>query len=174
MPGLREGKRVVITRLREYWFYCLLPVWALAAWQISVAPEALAAPLSTERVFLFDFGIFLPVLYFVYLRKRVGAKAAALRSAGIAAAGLALAAWLMPAGEGQVLPWLAWLRWTALPAIIVVELAALVAITRYVYSDRADERQLVEKGMPPIVAKLMLAEARFWKRVWAALSGRRD
>ena len=159
---------------RRHWFYLLLPLWLAAGWNLSVTPEAVADPVMMERVFLFDFGLFLPVLYFLFLKSRVTLRAAVLRSVALAAAGLALAAWLLPAGTGQVLPVLAWLRWVALPAIIVIELAALVAVVRYVYGGDPKEQTLVDQGMPPIIARLMIAEARFWKRVFAWLAGRKD
>lgn len=159
---------------RRHWFYLLLPLWLAAGWNLSVSTDAAADPLMMERVFLFDFGLFLPVLYFLFLKSRVTVKAALLRSLGLAAGGLALAAWLMPEGTGQVLPVLAWLRWVALPAIILIELAAMVAVMRYVYGGDPDEQTLVDQGMPPVIARLMIAEARFWKRVFSWVTGRKD
>lgn len=157
---------------RRHWFYLLLPLWLAAGWNLSVSTDAVADPLMMERVFLFDFGVFLPVLYFLFLKSRVTVKAAVLRSLGLAAGGLALAAWLMPEGTGQILPVLAWLRWVALPVIIAIELAALVAVVRYVYGESPNEQTLIDQGIPPVVVKLMLAEARFWKRVFRWLTGK--
>ena len=78
----------------------------------------------------------------------------------------------MPAGEGQILPALGWVRMAALPVLLFIEIVAFIAIMRVVYSDAPDEEQLVEQGLPPLVAKALLAEARFWKVVWRVLSGR--
>lgn len=158
--------------LRGYWFYWLLPIWMLAAWQVSLTPEAIADPIITERVFLIDAAIFLPTLYFFYLRTRVALKAAILRSLALGAAGISFAAWLMPEGTGQVLPLLSWLRWTALPLIIAIELAAFVALMRYLYGSEPREEELVRQGIPPLVVKLLLMEARFWKRVFRFLTGK--
>lgn len=157
---------------RRNWFYLLMPLWLAAAWNLSITPQAAAEPLVMERVYLFDFALFLPVLYFLFLRGRVTLRAALVRSAMLAAAGLALAAWLMPAGEGQVLPVLAWLRWVALPAVIVIELVAMAAVLRHVFGADPDAQTLIDQGMPPLVVKLMIAEARFWKRVLSWLTGR--
>ncbi len=160
--------------VRGYWFYAVLALALFAAWQVSLTPESLADPITTERVFLFDFALFLPALYFVYLRSRVSLKAAILRALGLGAAGIAFAAWLMPEGTGEILPFLSWLRWTALPLIIVLELAAFVALMRYAYGSNPQEEELVRHGMPPLIAKLLLMETRFWKRVFRFLGGRGD
>lgn len=158
--------------LRANWFYLLLPFLLLAAWSLSRTPEAVADPLLLERVLLVDCLISLPVLYFLFLRRHATLRAAIIRSAVLAGAGLWFAGYLMPAGEGQILPALGWVRMAALPLLILLELAAFIAIMRVVYSDTPDEEQLVRQGVPPLVIKLMLAEARFWKKVWRFLSGR--
>lgn len=160
--------------VRGYWFYWLLLPCLFAAWHLSRTPAAIAAPLTLERVYLIDFALLLPVLYFVYLRPRVALCAALLRSAAIGAAGISFAAWLMPEGTGQVLPFLSWLRWTALPLVIAIELAAFVALMRYLYGSEPKEVELVAQGIPPLIVKLLLMEARFWKRVFRFLGGKRD
>lgn len=157
-----------------YWFYWLLPPLLLSAWQLSTLPDTLANPLLTERIYLFDFGLFLPTLYFIYLRSRVALKAAIIRSLALAGAGIAFAAWLMPDGTGQVLPFLSWLRWTALPLIILLEVGAFIALVRYLYGTDPQKDELVAQGIPPLVVKAMLMEARFWKRVYALMRGKRD
>ena len=160
--------------VRGYWFCWLLPFCLAGAWQLSLTPESLADPITTERVFLFDFALFLPLLYFFYLRSRVTLKAALLRAVALGAAGISYAAWLMPEGTGDVLPFLSWLRWTVLPLVIVIELAAFLAVMRYVYGSDPHEDTLIQQGMPPLIVKLLLIEARFWKRVFAFVTGRRD
>lgn len=158
----------------EYWFFGLLAVCVFAAWQVSLTPEAIADPIMTERVFLLDTAIILPALYFFYLHTRVALKAAILRSLALAAAGISYAAWLMPDGTGEVLPLLAWLRWVAMPLVIAIELAAFVAIMRYVYGSEPQEEELVRQGLPPLLVKALLIEARFWKRVFRFLAGKND
>ena len=37
---------------------------------------------------------------------------------------------------------------------------------RYIYGDDPKEEELVAKGVPPILVKALLAEARLWKMVW--------
>lgn len=153
--------------IRGNWFYLILPVLLAAAWSLSISSEAASQPQLLERVYLFDFAIGLPALYFVFLRKRVSRRAALLRTLTLAGTGIWVASWLMPADEGEILPWLAWLRYVALPLLIAVELIAAAALLRYAYGEAPDEKRLIEQGMPPLIARAILAEARFWRRVWA-------
>lgn len=155
----------MIAILRKNWFYFVLPFLLLAAWLLSQSPAALRDPILLERVLVFDSLISLPVLYFLFLRKRMPGRATALRVAALAGSGVWLASLAMPAGSGQILPWLAWMRYVALPILIGVELIAVIAVIRHVYGSEPDKRFLIAQGMPPILAKAMLAEARFWKRV---------
>lgn len=157
---------------KGYWFYGLLAFCLIGAWQLSLTPETLADPITTERVFLVDFALLLPLIYFAYLRTRVALKAAILRSLALGAAGISYAAWLMPEGTGQVLPFLSWLRWTALPFVIAIELAAFVALMRYLYGSEPHEEELIKQGIPPVIVKLLLMEARFWKSVFRFLTGK--
>ena len=158
--------------VRQHWFYLLLPLWLMAAWLVSRDSVTTSDPLVLEKVYLFDFGLFLPLLYFLFLRSRVTLRAALLRTMALAGAGLWLAATLMPSGEGEVLPWVSWLRYVALPLLIGIELVATVAIMRQVWSKEPDEQALIAQGVPPLVVKLLVLEARFWKGVWRWVTGR--
>ena len=113
-------------------------------------------------------------MYFVYLRSRVNLRVAILRSVAIGAAGISFAAWLMPEGTAQVLSYLSWLRWTAFPLVIAIELVAFAALMRYLFGSEPQEADLVGQGIPPVVAKLMLMEARFWKAVFRFMTGKKD
>lgn len=120
----------MIAILRKNWFYLVLPFLLLAAWLLSQSPAALRDPILLEA---FDALISLPVLYFLFLRKRMPGRATALRVAALAGSGVWLASLAMPAGSGQILPWLAWMRYVALPILIGVELIAVIAVIRHVY-----------------------------------------
>ena len=159
----------MLARLKANWFYALLPLLLLAAWMVASTPESLADPVILERVLLFDALITLPLLYFLFLRRRAGMRVTLLRMAALAGTAVWFAAWLMPEGTGQILPWLSWLRYVALPVLIGIELIAVVAVVRHVYGAKPDEAHLIAQGVPPAIAKVMLAEARFWKRVFAWL-----
>ncbi len=157
---------------KAHWFYLLLPLTLLAAWLLSTTAEAARDPLTLERTLLFDFGLFLPAVYALYLRGRLRPAAIALRCVGLGLAGLWFAGWLMPQGEGEVLPFLGWLRMVVFPILIVFELVAFAAILRIVYSPRPDPARLLAAGMPPLLVRALLAEARFWRWVWHKLRGR--
>lgn len=151
---------------REYWFYLLLPFCLMAGLGLSRDALAIQRPLDFERVLMLDFFLILPTIYFFYLRKSMPLRGAFLRSLGLAGLGLWFAAWLMPAGEGQVIPQLAWLRYLSMPFIILVEIGVAVSLLRYIYGEAPDEQKLIDQGVPPLVVKALLMEARFWKEVW--------
>lgn len=161
----------IVRKLAAHWFYILLAVGLGAAWHLAGTAEAIAAPGTLERVFLFDFGVFLPFVYFLYLRTRNTLRVSIMRALALAGAGLAYAAYLMPEGSGAVLPTLAWLRYIALPLLILFELGALIAITKYAFGAEPEKEHLIKQGVPPLMAKMMLAEARFWKRIYSLIFG---
>lgn len=162
----------VLSFARTSWFYLLLPFWLFSAWSLSQMPEVARDPLLLERVLLFDFAVFLPLLYLFSLRGRLRPFGILVRCIGLALAGLWFAGWLMPQGEGQIIPWLRWLRRLFLPIAIVIEVVAFLAIMKIAYSAEPDEAKLLASGLPRWVARALIAEARFWRWVWRNLSGR--
>ena len=162
----------LLAMVRNGWFYLLLPVWLGAAWSLSRDPQVLRDPPALELVLLFDFAIFLPALYALFLRRTVRSLGLAIRCGGLALSGLWLAGLLLPEGTGTIIPRLAWLRALFLPIALAIEIGAAIAVLRIVYAEEPDEARLHASGMPPWLVRLVLAEARFWKRVWRMLSGR--
>ena len=160
----------MVRSVKTYWFYLLLPVCLMVGWTLSIQPETLADPIVSERVFLFDFCLFLPVLYFLYLRRDIGAKAAAIRAFALLGAGIWFVGFLLPV-DGEILPALGLLRWIAVPILVAIELAAFVALVRYLYGSEPEIGELIHQGVPPIIARLLIAEARFWRRVFQFLMG---
>jgi hypothetical protein len=64
------------------------------------------------------------------------------------------------------------MRWVGLSALLLFEIAALVAMLRVVFGAAPDPRELEEQGIPLVLAKLMIAEAKFWRWLWARLAGK--
>ena len=163
----------MVRSVKNYWFYLLLPVCLMVGWTLSIQPETLADPIVSERVFLFDFCLFLPVLYFLYLRRGIGAKAGVIRALALMGAGIWFAGFLLPV-DGEILPALGLLRWIAVPILIEIELAAFVALMRYLYGSEPEIDGLIKQGVPPIIARLLIAEARFWRRVFRLLVNKKS
>lgn len=161
----------MIRLAKAHWFYLLLPLLLVAAYTAGRSADALANPLLAERILLIDALVSLPLLYWLYLRSRVMPRAALIRCSALALSGLWFAGWVLQ-GEGQILPWLAGLRAIGLPLVIIIEVTALVAVVRYTFSADPREDHLIAQGVPPLVARLMLAEARFWKNIRRYLTGR--
>jgi hypothetical protein len=47
-----------------------------------------------------------------------------------------------------------------------------IAVLRVLFGADPDPKELERQGMPPLLARLMLAEARFWRWVWSRLKER--
>jgi hypothetical protein len=45
---------------------------------------------------------------------------------------------------------------------------------RYIYGSEPKEEELVNQVIPPLVVKLLLMEARFWKRVFRLITDKSD
>jgi hypothetical protein len=128
---------------------------------------------TAEAVTLFDWMITVPALYFLCYRSTLSVKAMALRLIALACLGVWIASWLVPAAAQEVLPNLSWPRTVGLAALALIELRLLVLALKLAFSDRADAETLTQRtGAPPVLAKLMLLEARFWKAVWTLVRRR--
>ena len=79
---------------------------------------------------------------------------------------------LVPSDAQNLLLVIAPMRWIGLSVLMLVEVVAFVAILRVVFGAKPDPRVLEEQGIPPIVANLMIAEAKFWRWLWGCLTGK--
>ncbi|HEX8388737.1 MAG TPA: hypothetical protein VF636_06945 [Sphingomonas sp.] len=157
--------------LRAHWFWPVAAVAFLASWNLSATLDWSREARLGEAAMLIDWCLFLPFLYALSLR---GAppKVVAIRTLAIACSGLWVAKLLVPdASEALIARW-DWLRWIGMAGLTAVELAVGVALFKLVLGDRADARALERAGAPPLLAKLLLLEARFWRWVWSRLRGR--
>jgi hypothetical protein len=152
------------------WFLLLLPALLGAAFLL--AKTAPADP-ALERVFLFDALVTVPFLYFLCYRGTLGRWQMALRLLALACAGIWAAGRLVPDETQAILPQLGWARALGLAVIALFEVRLLVLAVRLAFSGRADAEALAAAtGAPPILARLMLLEARFWRWVWRLISRR--
>ena len=81
--------------------------------------------------------------------------------------------WLVPLEAQAVVPHLSWARTAGLVVLALVELRLLVAAFRIAFSGTGNAADIEKaSGAPPLLAKLMLIEARFWRAVWKIIRGR--
>lgn len=159
-----------MTLARRNWFYALLPVWALASWGLWVTHSWNEQPLLGEAIVLFDWCLFVPATFALCYRG-MPPRALALRLTGLACGGIWLAGQIVPAESQFILLGLSGVRWLGLSVLLLFEMAAIAAMARIVFGQSPDPRRLERQGIPPLVAKAMIAEARFWRWVWARLTG---
>ncbi|WP_373488764.1 hypothetical protein [Blastomonas sp.] len=152
--------------LSQNWFVPLAIVLAALAWvigsQIAAMPDRRALA-QFEAALTFDVVFTLPALYWLCYRHYKTRIALALRIVALQCLGIYWATWVIPEDARNILPYLEPVRMAGLVMLIAVELRLLFMVLRLVFRPSTDVDSLTQEGVPPLLAKLMLAEARFWR-----------
>ncbi len=152
-------------RLGAHWF---MPVFALilgALWL--AARDSLFMANGGEAAIIADLCVTAPVLYLLCYRRRHPPLQLGLRALALACLGIWLGSWIIPEYGQSLLTRLAPLRVAGLLVLALIELRLLVAMIRLVFGRAASADEVSRAtGAPPLIARLMLLEARFWKAVW--------
>lgn len=156
---------------RSHWFYIALPVLLGASLGFRVTHPWADQPRFGEAATLFDWCLFVPLLYAICYR-RLAARALATRTLALACGGMWIASRIVPDHAQSLLVQWAWLRAIGGAAVLLLEGAAIVLMLRTLFGTAPDVTSLERQGVPPALARLMLAEARFWHWVWSRLRGR--
>lgn len=159
------------TLAQRHWFYLLLPLLLAAAFGFRATHPWAEQPRFGEAVTLFDWCLFVPMLFALCYRD-LPRRALALRMLAIACGGFWIAGRIVPAGAQGLLQDWGGIRWLGLAVLLLFEAVAIAAVLRIAFGASPDPEALERQGIPPLMAKLMLAEARFWRRLWARLTGR--
>jgi len=158
--------------LSRNWFLPLAVVLFTLAWTIS-AQGALKyerhAIAQFELALTVDVLLTLPVLYWLCYRRQQTRIAMAMRIVAVQCFGIYLATWIVPENARDILAYLEPLRVAGLIVLAAVEIRLMLAVVRLAFNPSTETRTLTDAGMPPFVAKLMLAEARFWRWVFSWL-----
>ncbi len=157
----------------RHWFLLLLPILAAAAIGLAATIDWRRDGRMAELALLFDACVSLPVLYFLCYRGTMSGGKMALRLIGLACLGIWLATWLVPDQSESLLTQFGWFRTVGIAFLVIFELRLIVGAIRMAFFGRvtADEMATVS-GAPPLIAKMMLLEARFWRWVWRTIRGR--
>lgn len=151
--------------LTHWYFWIALP--------LAVAVEAAFAfslPWSeyprAEWVVLFDLCLFLPALHAIVYRNALSRRALVIRTLAIAGLGLWLSRYLVPAESQYVLLHLVKLHGAFIGVAIVFEFGVMALVIRAAFARDADPKRLERDfAVPPLLVRLMVWEARFWKAV---------
>lgn len=162
----------ILTRVAQrHWFYLVLPALLGAALNFRAAHPWGDQPTFGEAVTLFDWCLFVPFLYVICYRD-LPRRALVVRAVALMCGGIWVAGKIVPDSAEAILTRWGWLRAVGMVLLVLAEGAALIAAVRIAFGSAPDPRELENKGMPPLLVKLMLAEARFWRWVWARLLGK--
>jgi hypothetical protein len=153
-------------KLKSNWFWPLFAVLLGAAFLIS-RYQVTYLPQSWEYAVVFDMLFTVPVFFVLCYRKRLSLKELIIRVLGIQCLGIWIAAQLVPLESQTLLPQLAWLRYAGLAVLILIELRIMVLLFKVVFKVETTTRQLEDIGMPPLLTKIVLIEARFWRWVFS-------
>lgn len=157
--------------LAAHWYAPVFVFMAASVWLLARSPTFMAS--GGEAALLADLCLTAPVLYIVCYGQRQPLRKTVIRALGIVCAGVWLASWLIPESRQFLLPEFAPLRWVGLFLITMFEVRLLIAATRIAFSDTATPKKLMgASGVPEWVARLMLWEARIWRRLWQLIGGR--
>lgn len=156
---------------RRHWFYLALPLLLIAAIGFRATHPWREQPGLGEAVTLFDWCVFVPILYTVCYREMPG-RALVLRALALVCGGIWLSGQIVPGYSHDILSRWGWLRNAGIAVLVVFEGMAAAAMLRVVFGAAPDPSLLARQGVPPLLVKFMLAEARFWRSIWSRLRGR--
>jgi hypothetical protein len=158
----------VLTWARRNWF--LMGFAGVLAGSYVFARSSALLARGVEAAIIADLCLTVPLLYCWCYRGQLPRRQLAIRATALACLGVWVAAWLVPAAEQTILPHLSWARTAGLVVLGLIELRVLIAVLQLVFSPTATAEQIsARSGAPPMVARLMLMEARFWRWVWKLL-----
>jgi hypothetical protein len=158
--------------VKANWFVIAVPLLLLVEWLV-VRDLSGEMGRFLEAVVLFDLCLFMPLLYVLCYRRSVPRKQLVLRAVALACLGIYLATYLVPEPLQAVLPQLGPLRLAGLAVLMLIELRLLFLALRMVWGrDASVEQVQAASGAPPWIARLMVLEARMWKRLWRLIRQR--
>jgi hypothetical protein len=167
----RQALQKIARAARTHWFYVMLPVLLTAALNFHATHPWTAHPRFGEAATLFDWCFFVPFLYAICYRA-MPRRALAMRTLALVCGGIWIAGKIVPDPAKTILEEWGWLRAVGMGALLLAEGAALIAVLRVAFGSSPVPAELERQGMPPLLVKLMLAEARFWRWVWSRLQGK--
>lgn len=158
--------------LIDNWFLVLVPILLLVSYLFNRSFNWTGRGVEAEAVTVFDWCVSVPFLYYLCYRKTLPVRQMLVRLAALACLGVWIAGRMVPEASQVVLPELGWARWVGLAVLALIELRLLVAVLRLAFSGSAQTQDLEKEGVPPLLARLMLLEARFWRALWRMIRGR--
>ncbi len=169
--GGRAVRFSVMRPLRTHWFYTALPLLIVSTIGFRETHPWREQPLVGEAVLLFDWCVLVLALFLICYRDLPG-RALALRCLALVCGGIWFVGLMVPDAAEAMLASLGWARLIGIALLGIVEGVAMVAVVRALFGKTPEVAALERSGIPPVVIRFMLAEVRFWRWLWARLTGR--
>lgn len=160
----------IATAARQNWFYFVLPVLLGIAFGFRATHPWGDQPQFGEAATLFDWCLFVPLLYQYAIAICLAARWRSARWLWRVADCGSLARSFLTLRRQSFARW-GWLRTVGITFLVLAEGAALTTMLRIVFGSAPDPKEIEKQGMPPVLVKLMMAEARFWRWLWLRLKG---
>ncbi len=159
--------------VRTHWYPPVFLTMVAGVWWLARSSAFMSA--GGEAALLIDLCLTAPILYILCYARKQPRRVTIVRALAIACGGVWIASWLIPMPNEILLPQLAPLRWIGLGIVCLVEIRLLVAAIRIAFSGTGTIEDVARaSGAPPLVAQLMLWEARFWRGVWRLVRRKDD
>ncbi|MCC5611673.1 hypothetical protein LC612_34315 [Nostoc sp. CHAB 5834] len=153
-------------RIKENWFWPLAAaLWAIAFLGSRNVPTPKLA--GWEIAVIVDVMVTMPALFALCYRTKFTWQKMAIRILALQCLGIWLATKIVPVETQKILLQLSWLRYVGLAVLVMIELRIMAALFRLVFKADTSSKDLEQIGMPPILARVMLLEARFWRWVFS-------
>ncbi len=166
-----NGRSAALAWAGRNWFFMAFAAVLAGSYGFARSSTFLAE--GGEVALLADLCLTVPLLYCWCYWNRLPRRQVAIRAAALACLGMWVAGRLIPAADQIILPHLSWGRTLGTVVLALIELRLLVAVVRLTFSGTATAEEVsARSGAPPMIARLMLIEARFWRWVWTLLRRR--
>jgi hypothetical protein len=158
--------------MRRNWFLPALVLLLAIEWAFARA-TIWGRDGFAEAVVLFDMCLFVPALHYFCYRRSLARRALLLRTVGLAFLGFYIASHLIPPEARRLVAALGWARLVGMAVMAAIELWLVAAVVKLVFRGGATAEEVsASSGAPRWIARLMVAEARFWKYLWRLVHGR--
>jgi hypothetical protein len=163
-----SGRPTALTWAHRNWFFIAFAVILAASYGFARSNSFLAE--GGEAAIIADLCLTVPLLHCWCYWNQLPWRQLAIRAGALFCLGVWVAAQFIPAADQAILPHLSWARALGIMVLALIELRVMAAVVRLAFSDKATAEELsARSGAPPVIARLLLMEARFWRRIWKLL-----
>jgi hypothetical protein len=157
--------------LRQHWFLVAASLIIISDISV-VAFDKWQNARLLEAALLADFAIIIPLLYLVCYR--ANGKRALIRAVGLCCLGIWAVGHIVPEAQHHLVEKVSFLRYVGLGVLLLIELKLMISIYRAMFGKQEQmkaniESSLKNANLPPWLARVVMIEALFWRKLWQFL-----